>query len=237
MLADRVVKRQSPVVARCERDRSEWGQRVGRESALFCVPDVRSYDDARGEIVFERIENAELLDQMLRANAPPEGLMSRAGSALAAIHSAARPATEQADADEVALHGDFGCGNLYYCRAKDKLWILDWSPGYWLGLPVDARFGSSSIDLATFLVSLFYHRPMASNAISRPESLALSFLQGYAAGRQGGFALATLRAELPGIVRRWEASRVPLAGWLRVALYHGSLRQLCRFVKRVELGG
>jgi hypothetical protein len=95
--------------------------------------------------------------------------------------------------------------------------VIDWCNAYWLDLPAEQRFASSSLDLAAFLISLFCHRFLVTRAIPGLERLAESFLACYAADRGDGFQLPRLRSDLPEIAGRWHKARVQQAGWARAA--------------------
>ena len=80
---------------------------------------------------------------------------------------------------------------------------------------------------------MFYHRFLANYAVPELERRAGAFLSGYRAGRPG-FETDELRAELPAILGRWEATQLELRGRLRVLVYRPSLARLRRFVSGLE---
>ena len=238
VLDDRVVKRQERERARRERARTEAGAEIGEESGLFLVPRIQSYDDAGGEIVFERLRGVRPLKELLREGTAAESLVERVGRALAAIHSR-RPGNQRkpgGEDEEVPIHGDFSCVNMVYSTERDELAILDWSTAHWLGIPESTCLGSPSLDLATFLMSIFYRRPLAPYAIRNPEPLAHAFLVSYGGSRTEPFDIRKLCEELPHLIKRKEASSRLERGWLRVLIYHPSLRQLLRVVERIAAG-
>src|SRR3954449_2095108 len=113
---DQVVKNQPPGESRRERLRTEAGGEVGRKTGLFTVPRILAFDDARGEITFERLQLENIRRLLSEGQQGPE-LLERIGRALAAIHGGmkiADGATVQRDpgADTnrqpVPLQGAFG---------------------------------------------------------------------------------------------------------------------------------
>jgi tRNA A-37 threonylcarbamoyl transferase component Bud32 len=228
---EHVLKRQASEKARFEHRRTEFGMRAGETTGLFRVPRIHSFDDAAGEIVFERLHGFEPLSDLLRAYPSTAFLAERAGAALAAIHSF--EASE--DGNAVRLHGDFGCGNILYSSARDELAIIDWAIAQWLEQPASTMFDSPSVDLATFLLPLFWRRPFSPYSIPAPEDLAGRFLASYQARCGRPFGGSLLRSELAPITRCWTVYSVRRQGAIRALLYHRSVRRLQRFIDRVEL--
>src|SRR4029078_9064369 len=53
---EQVLKTQPPGESRRERLRTEAGGEVGRKTGLFAVPRILAFDDALGQITFERLQ-------------------------------------------------------------------------------------------------------------------------------------------------------------------------------------
>ncbi|MEO8089907.1 MAG: hypothetical protein ABI703_06400, partial [Gemmatimonadales bacterium] len=83
--SDTVVKIQEPGASRRERLRTLAGRTVGQQTGLFLVPEIVSFDDARGEIVFERLPLIGLGKALSERDRGME-LIGRVAKSLAAIH-------------------------------------------------------------------------------------------------------------------------------------------------------
>ena len=225
---DRVIKRQDSEKTRSELERTQWGSQIGRKSGLFFVPSIISSDVVSGEIQFERLNGMQTLLDQLRMGRDAELLMCRVGCILAAIHS------QSASGAGVTIHGDFSGENILYSPERDTLAVLDWSPAHWLAVSAQERTGSPCLDLATFLISIFYGRWRAAYTIPELERVARVFLYAYRDACSGAFKIDTLRAEFPLILRRFEATRRPRMSWLRVLAYKPSLRHLRHFIAALE---
>lgn len=201
ILDDVVTKTQNPGASRRERLRTLAGAEVGRRTGLFTVPDIVSYDDARGEIVFRRLRlmsMREALSQPARAGV----LMSRVAEALSAIHAGMKPIDGAVHLPEstrgtdparvhVPLHGDFGMRNLFYIPDTDGLAIIDWSNAGWMEIDVD--MGPPEIDITVLLMSLFHRRFFGRWPIRGRHKVARRFLETYAARAPQGLDLESLR--------------------------------------------
>ena len=62
---DRLIKRQTPVQSRIERERTQLGPQIASDSGLFKVPEILSYDDGAGEVTFRYIDAAVTLREHL----------------------------------------------------------------------------------------------------------------------------------------------------------------------------
>jgi tRNA A-37 threonylcarbamoyl transferase component Bud32 len=239
---DCVVKQQFPGESRRERIRTERGARIGRASRRFVVPAIRSFDDSRGEIVFERLRGVESLQSLLPESPRAEHLARLAGAALAAIHSEIlveddEPGVGDAptDGERVLLHGDFACGNLLYSESRDELAIIDWSVAHWMEERSTHLVGPAAIDLSVFLVSLFYRRPLGPSLIPDPERLGSVFLETYGRLLAGTLRLDDLRGRISGIARRYASWRFEKGGPLHFISYYPSIWRLLRFVRRFRV--
>ena len=199
---DVVIKTQEPRSSRRERLRTQAAYALAEQSDAFVVPRIVSFDDARGEIVFERLRLVAFRQALSESGRGP-ALVEEAASALAMIHggldyevpdqgprpdrSALAPGRPQ-----VPLHGDYGLRNLFYVAEADRVAIIDWTTADWIG--VEADLGAPEIDLAVFLVSFFHRRMLGPWPIAHRHELARLFLATYAATAPHGVDLAALRA-------------------------------------------
>ena len=224
--SDCVVKQQPPEFSRCELNRSRLGGEVARNSGLFRVPEILEYDEAKSEITFERIRGLRPL-RVLLTDPRNRGLLERAACALAAIHGSG---PESAKPD-VMWHGDFGLGNLLFTENPDELFIIDWCNAFWTGEPPDRSVGPASFDLGILLLSLFPHRIGGRDRIPDRESLATSFLEGYAAATDA-FDPAELHALMPSLNQRLKDHWVRNRGLPSALVYAPSMARMVRFVAR-----
>ncbi len=195
-----MIKIQNPEPSRRERLRTLAGRKVGQDTGLFVVPEIVSFDDARGEIVFERLELTGLRQALSQARGNVE-LVDRAARALAAIHGQMEASEGMATThgggsgtgparEKVPLHGDFGMRNVFYLPATNRIALIDWTNADWIG--VDADRGSPEIDVAVFLVSLFHRRVFGPWPVSRRHEMARHFLATYASASPYGLDIQTL---------------------------------------------
>lgn len=199
---DRVIKTQEPHGSRRERLRTLAGRAVGQQTGHFIVPEITSFDDARGEIVFERLPLIELRRALSELGRSIE-LAGRSAAALAAIHRylqpcdrPIRPPSGALGIDRaralVPLHGDFGMRNLFYHPPTNGIAIIDWSNADWVGL--DADLAAPEIDVAVFLMSFFHRRAFGRWPIARRHEIARHFLATYASESPHGLDLPALIA-------------------------------------------
>ncbi len=202
VVADSVIKIQDPEASRRERLRTLAGREVGRETGLFVVPEIVSFDDSSGQIVFERLQLTGLRQALSEAGGEVK-LIDRTARALAAIHGQMRASEGETSVqvggpvgplgrDQTPLHGDFGMRNVFYLPASDRIAIIDWANADWIGLEADC--GPPEIDVAVFLVSLFHRRVFGPWPVSRRHEMARHFLATYASASPLGLNLDTLHA-------------------------------------------
>ena len=184
---DRVVKTQDPAIARVEAEKSRLGAEIGERCGLFAVPRLLSQDPEAGRLVFAKVPGLRPLRALL-GQPGWQARCDRAAAALVEIHAALRlpgelarrlPATLDGELSPVFLHGDYSPTNLQVQEGSDQLWILDWSAPAWL--PPLATQGAPSLDLAAFVLPLFWQRPGDPLAVPRPELRAERFLRAWAA--------------------------------------------------------
>jgi hypothetical protein len=239
---DVVVKTQEPGASRRERLRTLAGREVGLRTGLFVVPEIVSFDDARGEIVFERL-SLTWLREALSATGRSMDLVGRVAAALAAIHGSMRAiegATTLAsgglasgpERKPVSLHGDFGLRNLFYLSASDRIAAIDWSNADWIG--IDADLGAPEIDIAVFLMSLFQRRMFGPWPISRRHDLARHFLATYASASPHGLDIDTLGRIVAASTPRFNQETRRRKGSLRALGYRHNMRDLSLFLRRLS---
>ena len=197
---DNVIKIQHPEASRRERLRTMAGREVGLRTGLFVVPRILSFDDSRGELVFERLGLTALREALADPHRSME-LAGRVAAALAAIHGQMLPIEgaipvraggigTRAEGLSVPLHGDFGMRNIFFLPSSDHLAIIDWSNADWVGIEGD--LAAPEVDLAVFLMSLFHRRAFGPWRVSRLHQVARHFLATYASAAPLGLDLGTL---------------------------------------------
>ena len=161
------------------------GRRLSLQSQLFNVPEVLAHSDSG--VMYKYISGLVPLRGALHLMDSTSNLtlVRRVGSVLATIHDrldipydlTITLPSPYADADVVAIHGDFGLTNVQYQPETDTIYVLDWSTPAWLGQW--CTHGSSDWDVALFIGALYYQRPRDPAGIARPSLIAKSFLAGY----------------------------------------------------------
>jgi hypothetical protein len=239
---DVMVKTQEPAASRRERLRTLAGKKVGQQTGLFVVPEIVSFDDARGEIVFERLHLVGLQEALSNRDRSME-LVGRAAEALAAIHGrmelsegARRPDTGalgvSPQSDPVPLHGDYGVFNILFLPASDRMVVIDWANADWIG--VDADLGAPEIDIAVFMISLFHRRPFGPWPLSRRHEVARHFLTTYASAAPQGLDIGCLSAIVSAMTPAFARVTRRLKGSLRALGYRHGLIDLSFFLRRLS---
>lgn len=242
---DLVVKIQEPGASRRERLRTLAGQKVGQQTDLFVVPEIVSFDDARGQIVFQRLPLVELREAFSNDDRSME-LIGRAASVLAAIHGSMElsdrnsrnyvgPVGIRSQRVSVPLHGDFGMFNLLYLPGSDRIVVIDWANADWIG--VDSDIGPPEIDIAVFLVSLFHRRLFDPWPVSHRHRVARYFLATYAAEAPHALDVSTLRASVAAITPAFARRTRRKKGSLRALCYRHSMLDLDFFLRRLSRDG
>jgi hypothetical protein len=239
---DVVVKVQEPLASRKERLRTLAGRRVGQETGLFMVPEIVSFDDARGEIVFERLQLTKLREVLSDRDRGMEAL-GRVGKVLAAIHGRMEPSEGarrtgertlgvSTQRDVVPLHGDFVVLNILFLPASDRMVVIDWANADWIG--VDADLGAPEIDIAVFLVSLFHRRAFGPLPVSGRHAVARHFLTTYESASPYGLDLGCLRAIVAAVTPRFIQQTRQSRGTLRALGYRHAMIDLDLFLRRLS---
>jgi tRNA A-37 threonylcarbamoyl transferase component Bud32 len=226
---DTVTKIQEPAASRRERLRTQAGLEVGQRTGLFMVPGIVSFDDSRGEIVFERLRLTGIR-QLLSDRSRSMDLVGRVAEVLAAIHRMMEP--RNLEMGPVPLHGDFGMRNIFCITDSDRIVIIDWANADWTG--VDADRGAPEIDLAVFLMSLFQRRPFGPWPLSRRHEVARHFLRTYASLSPNGLDVHTLRAIVAATKSSFIRRQRQRKGNFRALGYRHSMIDLGLFLRRLS---
>jgi hypothetical protein len=238
---DTVVKIQEPRASRRERLRTEAGREVGQQTGLFMVPEIVSFDDSRGEIVFERLHLTGI--RQVLSEGRSMALAGRAAGVLAAIHGQMEPSDSAngsypdgigigLEREPVPLHGDFGMRNIFCIPDSDDIVIIDWANADWIG--TDADLGAPEIDIAVFLISLFHRRVFGPWPISRRHEVARHFLTTYASASPRGLDIDTLRAVVAATKSRFYQCNRRYRGSLRALGYRYGMIDLEFFLRRLS---
>ena len=212
-----VVKLQSATAAVVELTRTRLGQRVADDCGDFLVPAILEHDGAAGRIVFERFHELCRLDGAGAACGVPARAFACAGRALARIHGS-RAATQSGD---VFSHGDFGLDNVLWSPQRDALVVIDWSDAAWVPRRCVDHVRPAAVDLAIFLVGLFYRSGLRPRAVWRRRA-ADDFLAAY---RDAGPGIDS--SDLHGWVER--LTSIKQSGrrtWLGRLLHAGAVHEL-----------
>lgn len=238
---DAVVKVQAPSASRRERLRTLAGRKVGQETGLFMVPEIVSFDDARGEIVFERLHLPKLREVLSDRGRGME-VLGRAGKVLAAIHGRMEPGEgasrtvagalgASAQRDLVPLHGDFVVFNILFVPDSDRMVVIDWANADWID--VDADLGAPEIDIAVFLISLFHRRAFGPWPVSGRHEVARHFLTTYESASPCGLDIGSLRAIVAAITPSFIQQTRRARGNLRALGYRHGMVDLGLFLRRL----
>jgi hypothetical protein len=233
---DTVVKIQEPGASRRERLRTLAGREVGRRTGLFVVPEILSFDDAGGQIVFERLSLTWLREAISDPSRSIE-LVGRAAAALAAIHghmesTEGATVASPAGTRPVPLHGDFGMRNVFHLPDSDDIAIIDWSNADWIGF--DADLGPPEVDVAVFLMSLFHRRAFGPWPISRRHDVARHFLATYSSASPYGLDLDFLGEVVAASTPSFNRQTRRRKGALRALGYRYNMLDLHLFLRRLS---
>jgi hypothetical protein len=240
-----VVKIQEPATSRREPLRTDAGRVVAQQTGLFLVPEIVSFDDSRGEIVFERL-NLTGIRPVLSDGSRSMGLAGRVARVLAAIHGLMKPdesatTTSAGEAgisphrDVVPLHGDFGMSNVLYLHSSDRLVVIDWSNADWIGIRAD--LGAPEIDVAIFLRSLFHRSVLDRTPAVHRHNVARHFLATYASVSPHGLDVASLTAFMGATGPAFIQLTRRYKGALRALGYRHAMIDLSLFLRRISHEG
>ena len=135
---------------RIELKKALAAQEILEKDPLFCTPKLNSWDERRGLLFFEKIDNMKPLSYYTEMR-----WFCRAGKLLALIHSRLRlpedltivRRTDRGEKGVVYVHGDFMPNNL--CIFNDKLVVFDWGIRPWNSEIYTVS--SPAVDLAAFI--------------------------------------------------------------------------------------
>lgn len=213
---DAVEKVQPAAAAAVECARTRLGKRIADTSGAFLVPAILDHDAAAGRTVFERFHGLLRLDGPAGA-AVPARAFACAGRALGKIHGG-----HAATSGDVFSHGDFGLDNVLWSRQRNALVVIDWSDAAWVPCPCVDHLRPAAVDLAIFLVGLFYHSPLRPGRARWRRRATDDFLAAY---RDAGRSIDS--SDLHGWVERLTA--IKQSGrrtWLGRLLHAGAVHEL-----------
>jgi hypothetical protein len=189
VIGDIIRKTGEPGALAIEAAKASKAFDIGKDSGLFYVPKIVSFDAKSGVLEFERLNGlVTLLDMAACKDERILEILKKAGQALSVIHEKLvlpdemkhkLPAEWMASPDEnVFIHGDFAGFNLCFDESTDRLVILDWSSAPLLGNV--ATYGSKFFDIIWFVIFIFYGAPKRCFFNWNTRSMANAFLSGYA---------------------------------------------------------
>ena len=238
---DLVIKIQDPQVSRRERLRTLAAREVAQQTGLFRVPEIVSFDDERGEIVFERLPLIGLRQALAQSGRSTE-LVELAARALAAVHGKMRPAEGASTVQpgslgctgsvSVPLHGDFGMRNVFQLAGSNEVAIIDWANADWIG--TDADIGPPEIDVTVFLVSFFHRRIFGAWPFSQRRTLARHFLTTYAAASPLGLHIDGLRCTVASLTPAFTRMLRQRKGSLHALGSRHAMIDLDLFLRRIS---
>ena len=188
LVSDTVRKTGASSLLAVEAEKASRAFEIGRDSGLFSVPKVISFDVEAGALEFERLSHlVTLFDLMVRKDQRLPALLEKTGQALAVVHRTLvlpeemrheLPPDWMAPAGEnVFIHGDFACINVGFHEPSDELVLLDWSAAPMVGRT--PTFGSRYFDMLLFISSIFHGAPWWRAFSWNAKEMADIFLRGY----------------------------------------------------------
>ena len=189
VLDDKVIKRQDPLLARIELEKTERATLIGRRCGWFNVPQVLCADENAGEIHFEKLRHVVPFWFAVRRDGISNHILAHLGHSLATIHNELELTPEmsiESDAPwgglsaypKVFIHGDLGSDNILVSHETGRLWIIDW----W-----DDTFrtiGPCYFDLAMFVEVILQTRYFGLQSIRNVDEKIDLFLRTYFAEAQ-----------------------------------------------------
>lgn len=137
ILNDRVIKRQNPLLARIELEKTRRAARIGERCGWFHVPRIVDTDENAGEIHFEKLRDVVPFWFAVRRDRMSDDILARLGHSVAAIHNELELPLEMSIESEppwggskaypkVYIHGDMKNDNILVGLDTRRLWIIDW---------------------------------------------------------------------------------------------------------------
>lgn len=250
LIGDCVRKTGEPSLLAVEAAKASRGFAIGKDSGLFRVPKVASFDAEAGLLDFERLNGlVTLLDLAVRKDGRLAGLLEKAGRALAVIHEKLTlpeamkhelpPQWLEPSGQNIFIHGDFACINVCYHEKSDELVIVDFSAAPSVGRT--PTFGSRYFDILMFISSLFHGAPCRQVLSWDGPGMSRAFLAGYrSASPHVGLDGMRENARLICRLQRknhWRLARqkqpLPAAGYLCCQMLMNW--RLCSFLHKCEL--
>jgi hypothetical protein len=187
-LDDRVRKTGPPAAVAVEFAKTRQAAAVGKQTGAFYVPEILSFDPDAGVLEFERLHGFRRMDQLLFDLHPSlDGLIERAGRALAIIHSHLHleetrripfPSEWMAGNPDCAfLHGDYCPINIGLDDPTGRLVILDWAPTPYL--KTNSTFGPRYFDMTWFVLSTYQSMAATFRKEWAADRIADTFLKAY----------------------------------------------------------
>jgi len=155
-----IIKRSDPALMRIEVEKTRRAYQIGKDCSLFRVPKILEYDEANGEVVFERLNIKPIFHALSWGN-DYNKLGEILGRALAIIHRYLLlpdnmrihlPSELSLSGDAVFLHGDLGTFNVCIGKKWPPITIIDWQMTPMLG--GEATYGTRYFDLIWFITNL-----------------------------------------------------------------------------------
>ena len=250
LIGDLVRKTGESSLLAIEAAKASRGLDIGKDSGLFRVPKVVSFDAEAGRLDFECLSSLlTLLDLAVHRDRRLTGLLEKAGRALAAVHEKLTlPETMKytlpsqwlgPSEQNVFIHGDFACINVCYHERSDELVIVDWSAAPLVGRT--PTFGSRYFDILMFISSLFHGAPCREVLSWDAPGMSRAFLGGYRSASPN-ITLSGMK-DLARLICRlqrknlWQLARqkrpLPAAGYICCQMLMNA--RLCSFLRNCEL--
>ena len=234
---DKVIKIQDKDKSKREFFKTIAGKKIGEETGLFYVPDVKLESDKALE--FNRIWGLVSLRSILSISNNPYQLSRRVGLSLAEIHNRLFLSDENKinlkfpslceGGSKVFFHGDYSTENVLYDSENDRLVIIDWALPYWLG--EKGTYGMPYVDVSIMIQSLFRDRILSGNAKYDCSGCARSFLKGYAEVSRNTFIVSDFKRAYPVIIEPLLRRQRKKMGLLKYLAYYPNVIKASHFVK------
>tara|TARA_Y100000031_G_scaffold16921_1_gene17495 strand:- start:1 stop:762 length:762 start_codon:yes stop_codon:yes gene_type:complete len=178
-----VTKTAAPELMRIEVKKTQRAYDIGLDYGLFRVPKVLDYDEVRGVVVLERINEVHPFSTKTNHC---RSVIEQIGHSLAIIHQTLSlpqtmvnplPTELFLPEEEVFLHGDFNGQNICVDPSSNAITIFDWQMTHRHG--GKATYGSRYFDLVWFVNYLLWE-PTIGHLLGDPVApVAKSFLTSY----------------------------------------------------------
>ncbi len=184
---NKVIKEGLPKLMKIEYEKTLQAFNIFNKSDFFCVPKILDYDQEKGRIVFERIENVLKVGRFQNLSIYGIDTTAKIATGLANIHmnfnlpeNLIEPLPKELadyDSQQVFIHGDFTGNNILFSPNDNKLYIIDWMmTKSHEGM---ATYGTAFWDIAWFLNFQFYSIINLDYFNRKIEQEALTFIISY----------------------------------------------------------